>query len=340
MKILLDTNIIIHREGNFPLNKDVGVLFKWLDNLHYVKCIHQVTVNEIKKLKAGNTKEVMSIKLDSYNLLQVQSALNSRVKSVGESVDVNENDQNDTLLLNELFIGTVDVLVTEDKKIRMKAGMLGVADQVFTIDTFLEKVIAENPGLTDYKVLAVKKEFFGNVNLGDEFFDSFKQDYPGFGKWFTKKSEDIAYVCRTDNKLTAFLYLKIEGQDEPYSDIQPVFEKKRRLKIGTFKVTLNGYRLGERFVKIIFDNAISNKVDEIYVTIFNKRPDQQRLIDLLEEFGFVEHGIKKNSYGDEIVFVRKMNNVFNDKNPKLTYPFFSRKSNPFIVPIYPEYHTN
>ncbi len=340
MKILLDTNIIIHREGNYPLNKDIGVLFKWLDNLHYAKHIHQITINEINKLKAGNTREVMNIKLDSYNTLQVRPALNSRVKSVSDSVDVNENDRNDTLLLNELFIGTVDFLITEDKKIKRKADLLGIVNRVFTIDSFLEKVIAENPGLTDYKVLAVKKELFGNVNLGDEFFDSFKQDYRGFEKWFVKKSEDISYICKSDDKIAAFLYLKIEGEDEPYSNIIPAFDKKRRLKIGTFKVTLNGYKLGERFVKIIFDNAIRNKVDEIYVTIFNKRTDQQRLIDLLEEFGFVERGVKRNDYGDELVFVRRMDKTFHEKNPKLTYPFFDKKSKVYIVPIYPEYHTN
>jgi hypothetical protein len=340
MKVLLDTNIIIHREGYYPLNKDIGVLFKWLDNLHYTKCVHQITVNEINRLKAGNIREVMTIKLDSYNILQVQPAINSRVKSVADSVDVNENDQNDTLLLNEIFIGTVDFLITEDRKIRRKAEMLGIANRVFKIDSFLEKVIAENPRLMDYKVLAVKKELFGNVNLGDEFFNSFKEDYPDFEKWFVKKSEETAYVCKTDDKITAFLYLKIEGEDEPYSNIIPIFDKKRRLKIGTLKVTLNGYKLGERFVKIIFDNAIRNKVDEIYVTIFNKRWDQQHLINLLEEFGFVENGIKRNDYGDELVYVRSMNKTFGDKNPKLTYPFFNKKSNTFIVPIYPEYHTN
>lgn len=340
MKVLLDTNIIIHREGNFPLNRDVGILFKWLDNLHYTKCIHQITVDEINKMKAGNTREVMNIKLDSYNTLKVQQALNSRVKSVSDTFDINDNDRNDTLLLNELFIGTVDFLITEDKKIRRKAENLNISNRVFTIDTFLEKVVAENPGFVDYKILAVKKEFFGNIKLEDEFFDSFKQDYPEFEKWFLKKSEEISYVCKSDEKITAFLYLKIEREDESYNNISPTFSKKLRLKIGTFKVTLNGYKLGERFLKIIFDNAIRNKVDEIYVTIFNKRPDQKRLIDLLADFGFTEYGIKKNDYGDELVYVRKMNKVFNNQNPKLSYPFFDKKSKAYLVPIYPEYHTN
>ena len=73
-----------------------------------------------------------------------------------------------------------------------------------------------------------------------------------------------------------FLYLKIEEKDENYNNITPMFIPKRRLKIGTFKVTSTGYKLGERFLKIIFDNALNYGVDEIYVTIFDKRDEQER----------------------------------------------------------------
>jgi hypothetical protein len=52
------------------------------------------------------------------------------------------------------------------------------------------------------------------------------------------------------------LYLKIEREREPYPDILPPFQPKKRLKIGTFRVELMGFKLGERFLKIIFDNAI------------------------------------------------------------------------------------
>ena len=34
MKVLLDTNIIIHREASKVVNQDVGTLFKWLDKCH------------------------------------------------------------------------------------------------------------------------------------------------------------------------------------------------------------------------------------------------------------------------------------------------------------------
>jgi len=88
-------------------------------------------------------------------------------------------------------------------------------------------------------------------------------------------------------------------------------------------------------MKIIFDNALKNKVDEIYVTIFNKRDEQKRLIDLLEQWGFVLWG-KKN---DELVYVRNFKKEVNEVNLKHCYPFISRNNDCYIVPIYPDYHT-
>src|SRR6185369_15365819 len=103
--------------------------------------------------------------------------------------------------------------------------------------------------LVDYKILAVKKAYFGEVNLADSFFDSFREDYAEFDKWFSKKSDEISYVCYQNDILSAFLFVKVEDTEENYSDIIPSFGKKRRLKIGTFKVTSNGYKIGERFLK-------------------------------------------------------------------------------------------
>lgn len=339
-KVLLDTNIVIHREGSSIINKEIGVLFRWLDKLNLEKWIHPITVQEFGKLKEGNTKQTITVKLDAYNLMQVPSQTNPFIARICGGIDVTDNDKNDTILLNELYNGRVDYFITEDKKILRKAGLLNIASRVFTIDGFLEKVVSENPELTEYKILAVRKEFFANVNVADEFFDSFRRDYPGFDAWFNKKSQEVAYVCRSDGKITAFLYLKIEDENESYNDINPVFTPKRRIKIGTFKVLQNGYKLGERFLKIIFDYAVHSKVEEIYVTIFNKTLEQQRLIYLLEEFGFVKHGVKLHQGVDEEVYTRDMRKIFNNQNPKISFPYFYRGSRAFLVPIYPEYHTN
>lgn len=323
MKVLLDTNIVIHREASTVINEDIGILFKWLDNLHYLKCVHPVTAQEIEKHKDPKVRKSFKAKLANYNLLKTKAPISEEVRRISEQLDINQNDQNDTQIINELYSGRVDLLITEDKKLLVKASLLGIADKVYTIDAFLEKVTVENPALADYKVLSVMKDYFGNLDIADEFFASLKDDYPGFENWFNRKADETVYVCRAEGKLIALLYLKVEGEGEDYSDIVPPFTKKKRLKIGTFKVTLNGFRLGERFLKIVFDNALRFGVDEIYVTIFDKRIEQQRLINLFEEYGFRLHGHKIGSGGNEIVYVRSFAREANRLYPKLTYPFFS-----------------
>jgi predicted nucleic acid-binding protein len=339
MKVLLDTNIIIHREAATVVDEDIGVLFRWLDNLHHTKCIHSVTVEEIEKHEDSRVRKSLEIKLGNYNILKTKAPMSDTVRQILEPLDKNQNDLNDTILINELYYGRVDALITEDKQLLNKASLLGISDRVYNIDAFLEKVTVENPELADYKVLSVKKSHFGNLDLSDDFFTSFKEDYPSYEKWFNKKADEPVYVCLSEGKPIALLYLKVEGKNEDYTDINPMLLTKKRLKIGSFKVTLNGFRLGERFLKIVFDNALLLKVDEIYVTIFNKRIEQQRLINLLEEYGFNYHGLKKSAGGNELVYVRSCERSANRSNPKLTYPFFSTAGRIFMVPIRPEYHT-
>ena len=337
MKALLDTNIIIHREANKIVSQDIGILYRWLDRGQYTKCVHSATIAEINKNPNKETVDVFSVKLESYEVIELPSPIQEEVKAVAKKIDTTENDKIDTILLNEVFVERVDILITEDKKVHRKALELGIQDKVFTIDSFLEKTFAEHPELVNYKVLNVQKLKFGKIDLNDSFFDSLKEDYTGFDKWFIKKYDDEAYITVNSNNgmLLSFLYLKIEDEKENYSNITPPLPSKRRLKIGTFKVISNGFRLGERFLKIIFDNALKNHVQEIYVTIYDKRPEQRRLIELLEQWGFGLWGKK----GDELVYLRDFSPKYDASNLKSCFPYISKGKNTYIVPIYPEYHT-
>ena len=220
MRVLLDTNILIHREAASIVREDIGTMFYWLDKLSHVKCIHPVSIEEIKKHQDERVRTTFLAKLQSYHVLQTLAALGPAVQEVGKG-DASENDRNDTLLVNELFSDRVDLLISEDRGVHRKASLLGVADRTFTIDDFLEKVTAENPGLVDYKVLSVRKNLLGNVDVRHPFFDSFREDYGGvaFDKWFSRKSDEPGYLCVEREAIVAFLYLKIEIPGEDYSDI-------------------------------------------------------------------------------------------------------------------------
>jgi predicted nucleic acid-binding protein len=339
MRVLPDTNIIIHREASKVVNTDIGILFNWLDKLHYTKCVHPLTGDELSRNINIDNAKTMQVKLANYHLLKTEAPLNEELKKVSDSIDKTPNDKNDSKLLNEVINNRVDILISEDKRIHTKAAMLGISDRVFRIDTFLEKMLAENPELVDYKVLAVKKEYFGNVNLQDPFFNSFRSDYIGFDKWFNDKSDETAYVCFDNGVLSAFLYVKPENEKENYDNISPKLAPAIRLKVGTLKVTSNGIKLGERFLKIIFDNARQYKADEIYLTIFDKRPEQLRLISLVEEYGFKYHGEKTTLSGMEKVYIRDFRKNADVLHPKISFPWLSKETNVFVVPIRPEYHT-
>ena len=340
MRALLDTNILIHREASKVINEEIGTLFNWLDKLHYEKCIHPLSLMEIEKHCDKAVVKTIHAKLKNYNTLKTEAPEVDEIVAIRKKYDSNQNDNIDTSLLKELFHKRVDCLITEDRKIHIKAAELGISDLVFTIDDFLEKITAENPSLSEYKVLSVRKEYFGNIDINDPFFDSFKADYIGFKEWFNKKADQVAYICQSEEKvILAFLYIKIEGIDENYSDIEPVLLPKKRIKIGTFKVNSNGYKLGERFLKIVFDNALRNNVEEVYITLFHTREEHERLIGLISDWGFKCHGIKRSPSGGEEVFIKDFRPIPDSGNPKSTYPFISKDRRHFIVPIYPQYHT-
>ena len=223
-----------------------------------------------------------------------------------------------------------------------KAEMLYMRDKVLSSAELLEKFESKFPKNIEYKMLAVKLKKFEDINLSDTFFDTLREDYGGqkFDQWFKGKGKESAYVFEDKNGIQGFLYLKIELPNEKdYLKVSPILSPKKRLKIGTFKINSSGFRLGERFLKIIFDNARQTGVDEIYVTLFeDKRQDVIRLKTLLEQWGFVKHGYKNDN--GELVLVKSMNVYDVTREPKLNYPLTKGGANTFILPIKAEYHTD
>lgn len=340
MRVLLDTNIVIHRENRKVSNYSIGHLFRWLDKLKHDKIVHPLSVSEIQKYRDPEVQEAFEVKLSAYNILQSTATPTQEFISRTGVAEKTENDRIDNCLLYEVALGHVDLLITEDRRLRNKATRLGLTNKVFSIDTFISLASAENPDLIEYKMLAVKKERFGTIDINDPFFESFKVAYPGFERWFMSKCDEEAYVCRNDtNNVLGFLYLKTEGPDENYADIEPTFVPKKRLKVGTFKVESTGFRLGERFMKIIFDNALQRNVDEIYVTLFTDRGELRALYDLAVRWGFYAHGCKISNGKAELVLVKTLKQYNPDLSVRENFPNLRCSCNKYIVPIYPQYHT-
>lgn len=54
MKVLLDTNIIIHREANRVINKDIGLLFSIVEK----SCCNAVFPEDTKTIGYGGIHEI------------------------------------------------------------------------------------------------------------------------------------------------------------------------------------------------------------------------------------------------------------------------------------------
>lgn len=176
----------------------------------------------------------------------------------------------------------------------------------------------------------IQKVKFKTLDINDPFFTSLRQAYaPNFEQWFQKKDNEDAYIFINNGVLDGFLYLKDE--DEGDSSVQPPLIKKRRLKIGTFKINSHGTVLGQRFISIILSRMIQEDFSETYVTFF---PEQKGLIKLFEKFGFKLHGEKNNG---ELVYVKLLD--FSD-NPHLDYPRIKIDGcKKVLMSIYPKFHT-
>lgn len=182
-----------------------------------------------------------------------------------------------------------------------------------------------------------KYDFFSNINLNDPFFDSLKNDYKEFERWFNKKNHEKAYVYEDEYGIQAFLYLKIEETE--ITDISPMLPEKRRVKIGTLKINPRGTRFGERFIKKAIDYAIVNQSNELYVTVFEKH---KSLIHILQTYGFEIFGEKKTANGTELVLVKNLKYNSFLETPEIirkNYPLISKSVSSHVLAIWPVFHS-
>ena len=341
--VLLDTNIVIKRESVNNVSFEVVKLFNWFEKKSVAYYVHSSSKEEISTYQDSTIRNNLALKLNSYNELPSFPTVSDEIlEKVLLQFSDDANGQIDNKLLKEVYSDNVGLLLTDDKLMLKKAEMLYMRDKVMTSSELLAKFESKFPKNIEYKMLAVKLVKFEDVDLNDTFFDSLREDYEGqkFDQWFKKKGKETAYVFEDKDGLKGFLYLKIELPSEPdYLKITSVLSSKKRLKIGTFKIDSSGFRLGERFLKIIFDNASKNNVDEIYVTLFeDKRDDVIRLKSLLEQWGFVRYGYKNANH--ELVLIKTMKEYRNELSPKLNYPLVKTKADIYILPIKAEYHTD
>ena len=136
MRALLDTNIVIHRENIKVTNRSIGQLYYWLDKLHYEKLIHPYTLDELKKYQNEQVQDLYDAKLSAYIKMTTIAPQPYEFAAVLHDTPKTDNDKIDNQLLCEVYLGRADILITEDRRMLIKAQSLGIADKVYTINSF------------------------------------------------------------------------------------------------------------------------------------------------------------------------------------------------------------
>ena len=349
MHLLLDTNIFIYREDDRIVSQSVSDLFALLNTISVDIFIHPASVADIQRDTDPKRQEIMLSKIRTYRELASPPSLardSGFVALVGEPK--NPQDAVDNEILYSVSKGAVDFLVTEDTGIHQKAFAAGISDRVFHIDDALEYFRRFLPRKDKiHAPPALKEDFMYNLDLSDPFFDSLKRDYPragrspAFEEWFREKARRQCFVSyKSPDRIGALLVKKIE--DEAIDDTKPPLPKKKRLKIALLKVVDYGHKIGELLLKLSFDSAVQNDIDEVYITHFTEKDD--RLVAMLHEYGFVK--VVVNARGEDVFLKRLVvdDPVLVEKKPRQIYRTFypSFYDGPavqkWIIPIRPEFH--
>ena len=337
MKILIATDLSLAYVVKQDYVDGLDILFMWLDKLHCHKYIDMATIAILT-----NFYKIDSYKpLNDFKVLRETPEMTQTLKKLKELLKTQYDEKElkaiKRLMPQLLWLDKkmVDYVITENDYLFSMAKAIGIDDRVYSIENFIEKLSVEHRDLDPCKSLRLKVERMDQLDINDRFFNTFKQEYnPYYCKWFKRKGNDEVYVSRYDNnKIQALLKLKIENENEDYSNISPTFCPQKRLKICSLKVEYSGQKMGERFLFLCFQTAINNSVDQIYITIFPNSSQRKRLVGILKQWGFFYWGTKDNN---EHVYVKDMHPSSKLKIRE-NYPFCSFTHSGFLIPIHKLY---
>lgn len=341
MRILIDTNILINLEDNRVVKKQFSEFYRLAITNNCQLLYHPKAIPiDLSRDKNSDRKEIIKSKLEKYEKLKDYSEPTTEFKNhIGEK---KVNDIIDNKQLFQLMKGYVDFFVTQDNGIHINAKKIGFQDKVLNITQILSLLeeqftikIPSHPILKEHSIREIENKF------NSSFFDSLRDDYgvKEFNLWLEKCAikNRKCYSLIFEDELQAILIYNIEAVED--HQLKNIYEKA--LKICTFKVsdTAFGIKLGELFLHKMFEYCINQKINYLYLTVYEK---QNHLIKLLEKFGFYKVEFKNKLGLIEIQMIKSLNKkilglIENNIN---NHPFYcdDKTISKFAIPIRPEYY--
>ena len=341
---LIDTNILIGLEDDH-LVQPAYARFLSLASSHRVKIfVHEASVADINRDKNDQRREISLSKLAKYPILKGQRGLEAGELAPTYGKLNKLNDVTDAKLLHALETGVVDFLVTQDKGLHERAQSRSpeLGRRVLFLSDAAE-LLTQTYEPKDVPIRLIAEEKAHEINHRNTFFDSLREGYPDFDKWWQEKcvrEHRSCWVVYDDQRLAGLIVRK----DETPGKTDAVSTGTRIMKICTFKVApeSRGIKLGELLLKQVLWYAQINAYDLVYLTTFE---NQASLRDLIEFYGFKHQG---NTVGGELIYERSFSRgpiLRSEKSSdfdlaRKNYPRFllDPKTRGFGVPIKEDYH--
>lgn len=340
---LIDTNVIIHLEDNRTVEPAFSAFISLAAKHKVDILVHEAARDDIARDKDASRRAISLSKLSKFQILSKVRGLTSSDLEREFGPLPRHNDIVDATLLHALRIGAADFLVTQDRGLHDRARrysaeigrrVLYVADAVQLLRTTFEPI--ETP------VRFIEEVQAHCIPLTDTIFDSLREDYEGFDKWWTEKCVKQRRPCWIvdDGGIAGLLVRK----DETGADTDATQKANKILKICTLKVRpeKRGLKIGELLLKKVFWFAQRNRYELIYVTTYDR---QATLIDLLEYFGFKHTGSKSDGERiyEKTLSADKLESTCGENCfdiHRLNYPRFvvSDDTMAFGIPIKETYH--
>lgn len=279
--------------------------------------------------------------LNKYPRLELDLGISERIHEIFGTPSTQPHDWVDLHLLSTVDSQAVHYLVSDDDRLLRKAARAGLSDVVLSV----ADGVALLRGLFDQQppglplVQAVKAY---ELDLDDPIWASFRLDYSGFDIWI-KNCRAEGREARAIRAVGASEYAGIAILKP--EDALPSGRKGKTLKICSFKISerYSGRRYGELLLKSVLEYCALNRYEALHVEVLEK---YGALIGFLEEFGFVDRGLKQ-SRTDEHHLEKMLVFTAEELNKLNPFEFHVRFGPPalafepercFVVPIQPKYH--
>lgn len=287
LRLLIDSNFYITLEpydGELETGqKAAAEVVRLATEQGHQLFVHPATRDDLLEAADPKRRGQRLAELGKYPLL-AEGPIPAALTSVLGTPTRGSNDERDLRILAALGHNAAAYLITNDGRLRKRAGRVGLGERVLTIDDAVAMLRQLAPATITPPPRVRAVEPYA-LDADQSIFASLREDYPEFDDWLnTKVRPDFdnrdCLVVEEDDCYAALAIVKRTEPDCSYGFPQPV------TKVATFKVNTDylGSKYGELLLKTLFATAHERGAASMYVEVL---PKHEGLVDMLDRFGFV-----------------------------------------------------